>query len=514
MSRFSIRLRWFAALLAVVIAVARGSASPALAQDLGFSSVRARLAILDLRFDEAASLLHRAGESPDVIVERARLAIYRGDCDGAAALLDRSDMKADEAAGELEPIAVGCARATAATLMRSDPRGVVVRFQDASDVALFPVLADAALEIREALARDLGTRLPDPIFIDMVRDQLSLAALSGLPEKAAKTTGTVAVAKWGRVLILSPRATPHGYGWLDTLAHEMTHLVLSQATRDRAPLWLQEGVAKREEIRWRPRHPFDGVPSADDVAHAGIARGLGLPLTGLGPSIAMLPSAEQAMVAFAEVSSFIAYWIESAGPDALPKLLRALRDAAPGARPSEAISEVTGTSLEDWERRWRSWLDSRPLVVPEEMQGGHEHSGGKVVTFRELARGKRLSELLLERGHARAASVVIAKSRSLVPTDASMRCLHVDALVGDQRAAEAPPLVAAPRDIRSPTPRWWSLHERLGGEGALPHARFFAIGGAPFDAHVACEERPSSELPSDAIRRELCVAARRRPWDP
>ncbi|MBM4357270.1 MAG: hypothetical protein FJ096_04095 [Deltaproteobacteria bacterium] len=511
------RLRRFAALVTRLVLLAMVSqwidGSQSLAQEFLPVHLLARVAVLDLEFERAASILKGAGDGPDAVVERARLALYRGDCDGAVSLLDRTDLKEHDEAAELQPIAEGCARATAATLIRTDPRGVVVRFQDSSDVALFPIVADAALEIREVLARELGSRLPDPIFIDMVRDQLSLAALSGLPEKAAKTTGTVAVAKWGRVLILSPRAAPHGYGWLDTLAHEMTHLVLSQATRDRAPLWLQEGVAKREEIRWRARHPFDGLPSSDDVARAGIARGLGLPLTGLGPSIAMLPSAEQAMVAFAEVSSFVAYWVGEAGPDALPKLLRSMRDAPPGAKPDDAILAVTGTSLDDWDRRWRAWLESRPLVVPEEMQGGHELPKGRVASFREVARRKRITELLLGRGHAKAARLVVGKASELVPTDASLRCLHVDALLGDGKQDVAPLLVASPKDIRAATPRWWSLHDRFKPAEPLPGARFLAIAGDPFEPRVACEELPDGEFPADAIRRELCIAARRRPWE-
>ena len=86
--------------------------------------------------------------------------------------------------------------------------------------------------------------------------------MTGLPYKSAQTTGTVAVAKWGRVTILSPRASRHGYPWRDTLTHEMTHLAISMQSRERAPLWLHEGVARREETRWREPGPFDDRPSA------------------------------------------------------------------------------------------------------------------------------------------------------------------------------------------------------------------------------------------------------------
>lgn len=506
------RARWLPLLRLLAVALVLLRAPVATADERSLTALRARLAILDLALDDAASILDGAGDDPAIAVERARLAIYRGDCDGAVTLLERPDLREHDGAADLAPIAAGCARATAAAVIRKDERGVIVRFQDAFDVALFPWLVDAALAIREALSRDLGARLPDPIFIDMVRDQLSLSALSGLPERAAKTTGTVAVAKWGRVLILSPRAAPNGYGWLDTLAHEMTHLVLSKASRDRAPLWLQEGVAKREESRWRAPHPFDGTPAPDDVASVGMERGLGLALTGLGPSIAMLPSAEQAMVAFAQVSSFVAYWIDANGEGALPKLLVAMRDAPPLARPEEAIQTVSGTSLEEWERRWKTWLASKPHAVPEEMMGGRVGSKGHVVSFRELGRKRRLAELLLERGHAKAAALEAEFAGALLPSDASVRCIHAAAHLAMGERDRAAELVLEPKAIRSPTARWWSLHGFFGGRDALPNARELAIAHDPYDPHVACEELAPGALPADAIRRDLCLAARRRPW--
>ena len=72
------------------------------------------------------------------------------------------------------------------------------------------------------------------------------------------------MARWGRVTLLSPRASRHGFPWQDTLAHELVHLALSRATRDFAPLWLQEGVAKRQEQRWRDPRPFDD-PKGHDI---------------------------------------------------------------------------------------------------------------------------------------------------------------------------------------------------------------------------------------------------------
>jgi hypothetical protein len=183
--------------------------------------------------------------------------------------------------------------------------------------------------------------------------------MTGLPEDAARTTGTVAVAKWGRVTMLSPRAMVGGYAWLDTLVHELTHLALTQATRDKAPLWLQEGVAKREETRWRKPEPSDDEPSADSVAAAGLQKGLGLPIDKLGPSIAMLPTPEHARVAFAEVESFVRYWLRESGDEALPQLLLRIKASSGSAADvARAIEEVSGADFATWDQRWRGHLNT------------------------------------------------------------------------------------------------------------------------------------------------------------
>jgi hypothetical protein len=52
-------------------------------------------------------------------------------------------------------------------------------------------------------------------------------------------------------MVTSPRALATGYPWLDTINHEFVHYAVSALTRDRAPVWLQEGLAKFLERRWR-----------------------------------------------------------------------------------------------------------------------------------------------------------------------------------------------------------------------------------------------------------------------
>src|SRR5690606_20837799 len=110
------------------------------------------------------------------------------------------------------------------------------------------ILAPYALETLEradaAYARIFGERHPGPIRVDFVRGPEDLARVSTLSEEAIHTTGTIALCKWDRMLVTTPEALARGYAWLDTIAHELSHLYLSRAARENAPVWFHEGLAK------------------------------------------------------------------------------------------------------------------------------------------------------------------------------------------------------------------------------------------------------------------------------
>jgi hypothetical protein len=471
-------------------------------------AARARDAILELDLPAGRSALDGADPADVALsVERARLMLFSGDYDGAVSLLSRSDLAATEAGAELGYISLGSARGMAATVTVSDElRGVEVRLQDDDDRALVPLLADVAVQVQKTLMKDLGVELPKPLRIDLVRDQFTLAAMTGLPLEAARTTGTVAVAKWGRVTMISPRATRQGYPWLDTLAHEMTHLALSRGTRDKAPLWLQEGVAKREETRWREPQPLDNVPSVDVIAVVGLEKGLGRPIDKLGPSIAMLPTPEQAQVAFAEVQSFIRYWTKEVGDDALPQLVLRIRALDDPGDVSRAIKEVSSVDFAEWDRRWRAHLATVPRDLPGDLA-----PGGSIPNVREIVKRVRLGELLHERGHYPAAVSELARAQAIVPADPSIRCFLAAALLAQGDRAGAAPWVEKISDVHGRQGRWWSLHGLLFADRDAAPSFAYGVALDPLDPWVACEEKAAPELPADPLRAALCEAARRVP---
>ncbi len=495
-----------------------GPLPPSAVQTLG--AMRAHESIVRLDVNEAREKLAPLDAADqDVAVERALLAVYEDDCDTAMATLMRAGIDRKQGGpAELAGLVRGCMHVVASTTVLDErARGYIVRLMDEDDAPLVPFLLDVADQSLAALERDLKVRLPRPVHLDIVRDQFSLAAMTGLPEEAAQTTGTVAIAKWGRVTMLSPRATPHGYTWSDTLTHELTHLSVTRASTDRAPLWLQEGVAKREETRWRAPLPYDDQPPPDAVARLGFDRGLGLSLDKLGPSIAMLPTAEQAMVAFAEVNSFVRYWIRENGDPALGTFLHALSDAPVKDGVDMVLRQQTGSDLAAWSDRWRRTLDSvTPSADVVQMLPPPKDAPRAAPAEKKpsLYRSARLAELLGERGHTQQALPYARRTLEAAPRDPSAHARLALLLHALGRHEEADALVASLDQVRSAHGVFLALHaaaqRRRGDDGAARQMASLAVGLDPLDATVACAGLGPDEEPADPPAAALCRIVRRR----
>jgi hypothetical protein len=512
--------------------VASARSLPVLPASAAETALKAQGLISGLDFEEARSLLAAADASdPHVLLERARLALYELDCDGAAAILARREVTALPEADEIADVVRGCQRTTAAVVVdRDEARAIEVLWQDEHDRPLGPLLMDTVVKARDALTRDLGVDWPKPTRIVVVRDLLALSAKTGLPYDSARTTGTVAVAKWGHVTLLSPRASHHGYDWRDTLAHELTHLALTRASGDRAPLWLQEGVAKREQVLWRAPGPFDERPPNDAVVQEGLKQHLAIPLDHLGPSIAMLPSADAATVAFAEVASFIHYFIDTSGPDALPRVLAALKK---GESTNDALKEVSGADLPVWDLKWRAYVAAQRPASSQELLGlGADVPHG--APLRELRERGRLAELLGGRQHPSEALMELdavtkhagragdAGLPAAVAEDPSFLWLRARLLedAGRREEAQTEGLVGDPAHVEAPFGPWWATRGRwalLRHDDPQAIDSFeSAVAVDPLGAEAACGtlEAAGPPAPPPFADPALCAAARAYPDAP
>jgi hypothetical protein len=467
-------------------------------------------ALTDLDPVRAEAWLRDASDvEPSVAYLRARIALAKGDCELAAKLMStQSNVPPQEL--ETLRVAEGCSRAMAgAEVVQEESKGVWIRLQNSRDRVLVPLLADVADRAAKSIERRLRTRFPRPIRIELVSDLPSLSYLTGLPLEAAETTGTIAIARWGKVTVLSPRATRDGFPWQDTLAHELAHLGVSRKSGDEAPLWLQEGIAKRLESRWRAPLPQDDARAARRQVKMALRDGRTVGIDRLGPSIAMLPSPELAATAYAEVEDFLAYFVEQSGERALELLLVELRSLG-SSNTDQALRGVSGYSLAEWMRKWQHVVASDTVSDAESSPEAH-------VDYRNL----RLGMLLGERRHWAASIAQLERASASGPRDpeANHRVALAHLILGHPHVAEATLALADERRFSDGT--WLSIQGRveelLGHRNAAESAFERSLSFAPTLERVACRGAASSDredsagssiLPTIEPWRSLCLDAR------
>jgi len=287
-----------------------------------------------------------------------RVRLHLGDYAGAVALLEEAGAPGNPG-GYLD--VARRTQAITASYQQQESEHFVFRYPPGKDEVLVPW----ALETLEAAYHRIGDVVgykpaDGKILVEVVANAEELSALSTLSIEAIKTTGTIAVCKFNKLMITSPKALLRGYEWRDTLAHEYVHLVITKKTRNRTPIWLHEGISKYLETAWRgPPGKALELPSEALLRDAVRAKKL-ITFEQMHPSIALLPTARDAALAFAEVFSAIEY-LHGADPTSVERILSHLGQ---GLSDRDAVARVYGKPFAHFESGWRDYLRTRKY--PEE----------------------------------------------------------------------------------------------------------------------------------------------------
>jgi len=328
-------------------------------------------------------------------------------------------------AKETDAIVGGFERAESAHFIFLYPKG--------KDSLLVPWALDALEAVRTALEKDLGYAPPGKIRVEIVSSAGELAKVSTLSKEAIRTTGTIAICKFNKLMVTSPKAVVTGYDWLDTVAHEYVHLVVSRKSRNTVPIWMHEGLAKYLESRWRG--PAGGAMTPPTLALLGsrVKKNQLVPFEKMHPSMALLPTAEDAATAFAEVFFAIKLVDQEGGPQPLARLLDAM---SKGVSDKAAVELVTKRKWPDFEKAWMASLKKQPYpkdLLPqssnekkelleasgqkqEKKKKGREVSFGDFdeVTETDARRAAHLGELFRERKRMGAASEAYGRAYKVV----------------------------------------------------------------------------------------------------
>jgi thiol-disulfide isomerase/thioredoxin len=292
-----------------------------------------------------------------------------------------------------------------------------VRYRPGLDAVLLDDAFRAVQLAEEHIAPLIGDPPPGTTILEIFPDSTTFTAASSLMLEDVQTTGVIALSKWSRLLVTSPRARGRGYDWQDTIAHEYIHLVVSHNSGERAPVWLQEAIAKYLDNRWETGDDgFRLDPRSETYLAEALRRDQLVSFEEMHPSLAKLETVEKAALAYAQLSTLMAYCFEIGGEGVVRATLEAVTK---GSDPRDALASAAGVdSFPELLEGWRSWVEQLHLEeseaeeLPVVLDGGGDLDLDPVLARRrDLGRFVLLGDLLREHGESEAALVEYDKAR-------------------------------------------------------------------------------------------------------
>ncbi len=509
-------------IIGAALVLASVAAAPAWADDQ--ADLRRAFTLLDQwRVDEARPLAEALwARSPDdgaVLALVGDVKLHMSDYAGAVDFYTRA-----RAAGAPEVLVRNAALAEAARAATAGYEEVitprfVIRHSPGKDAILVPYTEETLEKAMAALSELLGWRPQGRIVVELYPTASTLADVSTLTRDEIKTSGTIALCKWNRLMVTTPRAVVLGYHWRDTLAHELAHLVIGGASKNTVPIWLHEGIAKFVETAWRGE-PGLGLPveSQRSLAEAA-AKGKLIPFEKMHPSMAKLKSQEETALAFAEVFTFVEYMVALKGWEAMRDVLKRMSE---GASDAQAIEAVFGVPLNVLSDRWMASLKTRkikvegvdvgadrPVVIKEKSDAPDDALHGVSKIGRRYARA---ADLLFLRGRPKAAQIELEKAVKASQAPLLSAKLAVVALAnGDLETAEraSRAALAGSSDLAGPhvTLAEILLRRNKHAEALVPLQGALAVN--PFDPRIhdlmsrAAKDDAPLKARADEARRTL-----------
>ncbi len=206
-----------------------------------------------------------------------------------------------------------------------------------------------ANEALDTLEHDMGIAIENPIKIFIYGSHRDL--LSAISTNAQEWTGGQAFTEHGVVVIgVAPSQLDWGLG---AMTHEMTHLVVHQATDNpfgSLPRWLDEGIAVYNENQEELDEDFKGV------FDAAVAKDSLMTLRTLSSPFPADPM--QANLAYGQSGAVVMFIVNTYGPDAMATLLDIF---AEGALYDEALEQALGENTDSLDNAFRDSLNLAPL---------------------------------------------------------------------------------------------------------------------------------------------------------
>ena len=304
-------------------------------------------------------LLENYPESGDAHFLNARVQFMTGHYDFAWNILKQVE-DSHRSVKEFKTLVKNTREATR-NFISQESKHFIFLFEEGPDEILAHYAEQALEKSYTVLGKLLNYYPEEKVRVEIYPDRKKFSRISPLTLKDIVTSGTVALCKYHRIMMISPGSLIRGYNWLDTLSHEYTHYLLTKKSHNHLPLWMHEGIAKYLESRWRDEKDFL-TPVMETVLATGLANDYMISLESMMPSLAKLKTAEDVQLAYAEVSSMMEYIVQVRGEEFFPLLLQ---DLAQGVSFETSLENLLGMDLATLQENWRQFMKPKLLkIVP------------------------------------------------------------------------------------------------------------------------------------------------------
>jgi tetratricopeptide (TPR) repeat protein len=410
---------------------------------------------------EIKRLLGDEPKDPKLLELASHIAFHKGDYHEASKLMKQAlEQEGEDEKKKAFASFIEETLALVSSFKRVESSHFIISLDEKQDGILRDYLIDSLEKTYQVMAQQYGFQPPEKIRIEVFPNAKAFYLVTTLSVRDIEVTGAVGIAQFNKLMMLSPRALVHGYRWLDAISHEYMHYLILKLTKNKAPIWFHEGMAKYEETRWRNGPSYLSSFYQTLLARA-LSEGKLIRFDQMEPSLVRLENPEDVQLAYAEAASAIEFILMKSGYDGLQKVMSQMASTnQKGA--GKAIQEVLGLPFSEFEETWKRFLSSKEY---KEIAGAHGHrykiKEGKYDEERMdteeikslVAKNKaHLGDLLKERGRMEAA--VLEYRRALEESRDSVTIMKKlsSALTTMARYEEALELLRRAKDISSDHP--------------------------------------------------------------
>lgn len=417
----------------------------------GVNSLKAKLESWDVEevWPEVRAHLDKEPESPELLEVASYIAFHRGDYPEALRLI-RSIPEAEKGEGSRKAFALFIEQTMGVItpFKRYVSPHFIITLDEKQDGFLADYIIDALENTCRLMAEHYGFTPREKVRVEIFPDARAFYFASSLSARDIEI-GAVGLAKFNKLMLLSPAALIHGYRWLDAISHEYMHYLIVKMTANKAPIWFHEGLAKYEETRWRNGPSYLSSFYQTLMARA-LAEGKLIGFEKMEPSLVRLETPEEVQLAYAQAASAIEFIIGREGPTGLKRIMgqMALQNER-GAK--EPIKEIFGWTFGEFEENWKKHLASQGLKEASSVQmrrfkikegmGDEERMDMEEIKSMVARNRAHLADLLRGRGRINAA--ILEYQRALTETPDSVSILNKlsSTLLTTERDRDALPLL-------------------------------------------------------------------------